>query len=240
MTADNILGKVRKLLRLANSPNPNEAALAAAKAQQLIDEHKLNTELLALDSDSPEPDEPIENFGKKNAPLDEGKLNDTWRWRLANTVMRWNACRGYVSSGDIHIVGRPSDVETVRYLFGYLKAEVEQLVECDGKGCGRTWRNNYRHGVIDTIARKLREQHNKFEADAKAAAGSDSVALVRVSAALERMEQNGRAVDHYIKANLTLYSGGSGSARRDQSVREMGRKAGESIAINRAKGSLTA
>ena len=180
-----IIDKVRKLLRLAESPNANEAAAAAAKAQSLIDEHNLNAALLSLDGAETEPDEPIENFGRKDAPLDGGKQNDTWRWRLASTVMYANACRGYVNGGSIHIVGRPSDVETVRYLYAYLKAEVAQLTDRDGKGCGRTWRNNYRMGVIDTISRKMREEREKFKQAAQVAAGT-TTALMRVNSAPAR------------------------------------------------------
>jgi hypothetical protein len=54
-----ILNKVRKLLRLAESPNANEAALAAAKAQELIDAHNLSTALLVEDGGE-DVDEPIE------------------------------------------------------------------------------------------------------------------------------------------------------------------------------------
>ncbi len=32
-----------------------------------------------------------------------------------------NGCRIYISGGDIALVGRPSDAETVRYLYAYLK-----------------------------------------------------------------------------------------------------------------------
>lgn len=240
MTNSSIIDKVRKLLRLADSPNPNEAAAAAAKAQELIDQYKLNMELLTLDGAAPEPEEPIENFRKKDAPLDPGKKADTWRWRLANTVMRANACRGFTSGGDIHIVGRPSDVETVRYLFAYLKAEVEQLTERDGKGCGRTWRNNYRLGVIDTIARKFREQHDAFKKDAQiTATAAGSLALVRINTALARVEQKGSAVDAWIKSNMKLRSGGSASSAYDSSARERGREAGKVIQISRARRSLT-
>ena len=64
-----IVDKVRKLLRLAESPNANEAALAAAKAQELIDAHNLSAALLAYDEGSAQPNEPIEDFERKGAPL---------------------------------------------------------------------------------------------------------------------------------------------------------------------------
>jgi uncharacterized protein DUF2786 len=235
-----VLNKVRKLLRLANSPNPNEAALAAAKAQQLIDEHKLSAALLVEETGVDGPDEPIENFARKDAPLDTGQKLDRWRIALAGAVSRANACRIYSMGGNIEIVGRPSDVETVRYLFGYLKSETNQLVERDGKGCGRTWRNNYRLGVVDTIQRKLWAEREKFKREATAAVSANTAALVRVNAALARIETKSKEVDTWVKANLKLYSNGRSSARYDGSAREQGRKAGHSIAINRSKGRLSA
>jgi hypothetical protein len=236
-----IIEKVRKLLRLAESPNANEAAAAAAKAQELIDQHNLSAALLALDAGAAEPDEEIEDFTHKGAPLDDQPILHRWRSYLASTIARANSCRIYMRGGEIALVGRPSDAETVRYLFGYLAREVDRLCDQDGKGCGRTWRNNYRLGVVDTIARKLREQRDKFEAEQrKLAAASGSTALVRVNQALVRVEQRGGDVERWMKKNLKLYARSGSSVRFNSSAREAGRAAGRSIAINRSRGALGA
>ncbi len=42
MSDDQILGKLQKLLALAKSPNPNEAGVALAKAQELMAKHSLS------------------------------------------------------------------------------------------------------------------------------------------------------------------------------------------------------
>lgn len=238
MTA--IIDKVRKLLRLAESPNANEAASAAAKAQQLIDEHNLSAALLALDSGAAEPDEDIEDFSAKDAPLDSQPLMHRWRSQLAGTIARANACRIYLRGGDIALVGRPSDAETVRYLFAYLAREVERLCEKDGKGCGRTWRNNYRLGVVDTIMVKLRKEREHFAVEQRklAAAEPNTQALVRVNQALAIVEKRSADTAEWVKKNLKLYAGSSSYSRGDSGAREAGRKAGQSISINRSRGSL--
>jgi len=238
MTA--IIDKVRKLLRLAESPNANEAAAAAAKAQQLIDENNLSAALLALDSGASESDEPIEDFYKKGAPLDVQPLAHRWRSQLAGTIARANACRIYLVGGKIALVGRPSDAETVRYLFAYLTREVERLCERDGKGCGRTWRNNYRLGVVDTIMLKLRQQREQFAAEQRklAAADTNTQALVRVNQALVMVEKRSADTAEWVKKNLKLYAGSGSGSRYDGSARQAGRKAGQSISINRSKGAL--
>jgi hypothetical protein len=43
-----VLRRVRKLRRLAGSPNPHEAALAAAKARDLSDQHQVSDLMLTL------------------------------------------------------------------------------------------------------------------------------------------------------------------------------------------------
>ena len=42
MTKEEVLSKVRKLFELSNSPNENEAALAAAKARELLARYNLS------------------------------------------------------------------------------------------------------------------------------------------------------------------------------------------------------
>lgn len=237
---NSVIDKVRKLLRLAESPNANEAALAAAKAQSLIDEHNLSAALLAMDGGPSEPDEDIEDFMAKDAPLDRQPILHRWRQYLASTIARANGCRIYSQGGNIALVGRPSDAETVRYLFAYLTREVDRLCEKDGKGCGRTWRNNYRLGVVDTISKKLRAERERFVAEQRklAAASGNSQALVRLDGALAKVDKRGADVAAWVKSNLRLVSGGGSSSRYDSGAREAGRKAGQSISLNGARKAL--
>ena len=234
-----IIDKVRKLLRLAESPNAHEAALAAAKAQTLIDEHNLTASLLSLDTATPEQDEPIEDFQKKGAPLDE-RGRDVWKSHLASAISRANACRIYLQGGQIALVGRPSDAAAVRYLYAYLSREVERLCEKDGRGCGRTWRNNYRLGVVDTISRKLREERERFKREAQKAVESNTQALVRMNTALAKVEQRSIATADWVKANLKLRSYSGSSAAYNPNARNVGRKAGESIRVGGQSGRLGA
>lgn len=243
MTDDVVLQKVQKLLRLATSSNANEAGLAAAKAQELIDKHNLSAALLALDAAEPTKgldDEPIIDFEKAGAPLDSQKRLDRWRGSLASVIARQNGCRIYFSGSDIALVGRPSDAETVRYLYAYLSREVERLTTAQGAGMGRTWRNNFRLGVVDTIAAKLHEQRRAFESQARKEAREEgSTALVRVDRALARIDKRGHDVADWIKGNLKLYSGGSSSSTYNHNARQQGRKAGQSISVGGTHRSLT-
>lgn len=236
MTTENIVSKVQKLLRLSTSSNANEAALAAAKAQELIDSYNLSAAMLALDDAEPMADEPIVDFQKAGAPLDSQKQQQRWRAQLAVTISRLNGCRIYLHGGDIALVGRPSDAETVRYLFGYLSRQVEILASAC-VGMGKTWRNNFRLGVVETISRKLHEQRKAFEQEVRHV--DNQIALMRVDRALATIKARGETVDSFIKGSLKLRKGAAYRTRVDSSARQAGRIAGQSVQIGGARGSLT-
>jgi hypothetical protein len=240
-----VLDLVRKLLRLSASSNPHEAAAAAAKAQSLIDEHNLQDALLAVDAhqEATADAEPIYDFGTKGAPLDaRGERVATWRLTLASTIARANSCKVYYQGGSIHLIGRPSDANTVRYLFGYIAEQVERLTKEHGAGCGRTWCNNFRLGCVDTIRLKLNAQREAFRREARTVQsfieGGSTQALVRVNQALALIDKRAERTADWVKANMKLRTVSSAGSTYNPSAREAGRKAGRSIAINSARGSL--
>lgn len=243
MTTENILDKVRKLLRLAgNNTAPEEAASAAAMAQELLDRHNLDTAMLEFTDAEPTPslDEPIQNFA--DAPLDNGGGSsqlERWKGYLAMTIAAANACKVWRSGPRLMLIGRPSDAETVRYLFGWLSREVEQLATRFGQGQGRTWRNNFRLGVVETIASKLEDQHKVFEQTVRAEARDNSQALVRVNQGLAKVEARKASVEVWQKTHVKLRKGSPTKIRFNSGAREAGRKAGESINVTGGKTRLT-
>lgn len=232
---DSVILKVQKLLRLSASNNPNEAALAATKAQELIDRYQLTQAMLAIESGDARrglDDEPIVNFA--DAPLDAPKQLDRWRATLAMTLARHNACKIWRKGPQLMIVGRPSDAEMVRYLYGWLGGEVERLAEVKGAGKGRTWRNNFRLGVIDTITRKLREHEESFTRTIRAENKSNAQALIKLNQALSVVTERRMEVARWTRENMKLYAGsGGGESTYDATARRAGRRAGESINMAR-------
>lgn len=239
MTTESIISKVQKLLRLSTANNnAEEAASAAAKAQQLIDEHNLSAAMLALDSAEPTVslDEPIVNFN--DAPLHRAERLSRWRSQLAMSIAKFNGCMIWRQRGDLKIIGRPTDAETVRYLFGWLEREVERLATDYGKGFGKSWRDNFRLGVVETIAAKLAQQHQTFTEQTQAAAENPH-ALMRINQALASVADRTASVVRWQKANVKLRSGGAGHRTQyDATARELGRQAGRSIRISGATHSL--
>jgi hypothetical protein len=180
--------------------------------------------------------------------MDPSTKIPAWKLRLASALARANHCHTYVDNWrpvgrgayyqnamhGIALVGRPSDVETVRYFYEWLVKEVDRLTERDGRGNGRTWCNNFRLGVVDTIGRKVKEQRAKTEHDMRREAQESAdgrFALVKVNNAIEKFEARAGEAQQWANDNLKLVSRGGGGARYDSEARAAGREAGESISF---------
>lgn len=242
MNYDQAIEKATKLLRLATSSNPHEAALAASRAQEIIDRFNIEAASLSLDGKQSVPDEPVKNFD--NDPL-EGSFA-TWKWRFLATLAKLNAVKVYKQNG-FCLLGRPSDVQTVRYFYAWLCREIDQLAAKECKGNGRVYSNNWRIGCAETIADRLKGQQKATRQAVieEIEAGSlplefKKMALVRVNAALAKVDEKLADVEAYAKRHLNLRSSSSHRILPDGAAREAGRKAGFSIRMQAAKGNLTA
>jgi hypothetical protein len=239
-TNTEVLEKIKKLLRLAASDNPNEAALAAAKAQELMDRHKLNQAMLATPS---EPEEGVVHFDDPDDALDTfGGKRVTWKDSLSAGLAKYNGCFIYVDNrtrGEIRlvIVGRPSDVQTVRYLYAFCVREIERLTRAQGPGHGRTWTNNYRRGCVASIYEALHEQRKSFEGQARTeAAHSGSSALVKVNTALAKIDSRYKEAEESLKKVMKLRAGKESQARHDSGAYERGKRDGATINLGAGKG----
>lgn len=142
-----IIEKVRKLLKLATSDNPHEAAAAAGKAQRLIEQHRIDGALLAEDAAA-------EGRETPSAPIVQEKILEfssvriqPWTFAMARAVCSANACRWWFHRGwketeknkttgerrkvvhpaYLEAAGTSENLAVVRFLLGHLVAEVERL-----------------------------------------------------------------------------------------------------------------
>lgn len=240
MTHAEALQKVAKLLRLAQSPNTHEAALAASRAQEIMDRYKI--EGIAADFEAgTTSEEPIADFKADLMDAETTQL-DTWRCRLASCVAGVNECKvyltGYPKRG-FAIVGRASDAVMVRLMYSWLKGQVDKLAAKECAGCGRTFWNNWRIGCVETLARRMRDARAETVATLKVEAGN-GLALVRLEKALATRERQALEVGQWMKSNLRLSSAGRRTFAANQSAREMGRAAGHRININAPQRTLAA
>jgi Protein of unknown function (DUF2786) len=233
------VSKAVRLLKLSQSSDfPHEAANAAARAQEIIDRYKLAG--LSAESDIPgaarEPEEEIRQF---EDPLEvgEGKNLSRWRVTLASTLARANQSRIYTVGTAIKIVGRPSDAETIRYMYQYLVNEVERLTRVHAKGNGKTWANNFRLGIVDEIRDRLKAQREETIKNLKTEMQGSvpGSAVVRVDQALAKMEHRGEDVEEWMDKNMSLRKTYA-RIRSDYGAREAGRQAGKSIQLGGGKG----
>jgi hypothetical protein len=232
------LQKAAKLLRLSTSSNPHEAALALSRAQEIMDRFKLSADAVNGAGSEVHSDEPIANFDFD--PLERATKVDRWKTQLSVSIAKANQCRVYLGNGGICLIGRASDVQTVRYMFAWLVREIERLAARDCKGAGRTYWNNFRLGAVESVAKRLRESATETIAAVKSEAfqtgGQHALMIVEKSAAL--MVQRAAEVDEWTKKNMRLRSGGSHRTTYNESARDAGRRAGASINLRGSSGRL--
>ena len=126
MSLDAVIAKVQKLRALATSSNANEAAAAAAAADKLIQEHRLSEAEIEASADVP-----FELPDEDPGPLLQQKSRQMWKWHLGSVISdHYDVAHYRMSKWDGHafkMIGRPSDVATVRYMHAWLTAEIERL-----------------------------------------------------------------------------------------------------------------
>jgi hypothetical protein len=237
MTHSEALEKAAKLLRLAQSSNPHEAALAASRAQEIMDRFKLTSDAVAGVGGEIRSEEPIRNFAED--PLESGSKIDRWRAWLAMEVAKANQCKVYGGRG-LFLIGRASDVTSVRYLYAWLTREIERLAARDCAGNGRTYWNNYRLGAVETVVRRLKESQAEtvraVKAEALESGGERALILVETSA--RALAERAVAVEQWAKANMNLVRGSGSRSTFHSGAREAGRRAGAEVRMSGARGSL--
>lgn len=225
---DTILSRVQKLLALADkNSNVNEAAVATAKAQGLIEQYNLDQAQIAADKGQTEISS--EEINNDFAPLYEGKRAISWKSSLAEALSRANNCRVFLVKGNIRIVGKKTGVELTRFLFEYVSGEVERL--CDvaikserdesGKTGAKTWANNFKLGAVaavrDTLKTAQAEARSKYE-------GTQAMAIIN---------NESMAVDNWLADNMKLRNKTAHPVADDSEARVAGYKAGKTIDLSR-------
>lgn len=192
-----LLDKVRKLLALSTSPNVHEAALAAARAQALIEEHRLHA---LLDAEEAAEADPVTDG--RDAPLESTRRLRKWKLVLAAGLARANGCVAYTAQRgrekQLLLAGRDADRQAVAEVWDWLCKRIEWLSATEGAGRDRAWHDSFRIGAAEVIAARLAEGAAQARAELPAAA------LVRVEPLLTARQA---AVDRYAEERLRLRPG---------------------------------
>ena len=235
MAEPRILDKIEKLLRLSRSSNEHEAALAAARAAELMLEHQISEAELGQGEALQIVDEPME----------AGKALRSWRAIILIGLVEEFGCRSFKQvdrvvgihklTGErvsvkkvgvsLHVLGRPDDVACVRYVFLYLVAEVKRLAATtwrEGRravagGSIRKWHESFRLGAAFVIRDRIRGLRSRRLEEA-AAAGCKALMVVRehdaaVQAAYDALQLESRDVRRVGPSDLDGYYRGAAAGR---------------------------
>jgi hypothetical protein len=162
-----MIEKIKKLLALSQSSNANEAAVAAAAAQRLMAQHQIAEAELGGEVE--------EKAAKEVDPLFEAKTLPGWLNMLSAGLCRQNSVFVWVhkradGKSYVCICGRPSDVANVRFLFAYLRSEIERLVQVECRGKGRSIMDSYRKGAVVGAIEAMDAAREEVRAQATGAA----------------------------------------------------------------------
>ncbi len=139
-----IIEKVRGLRRLSQSTNVHEAAVAAAAADKLIQQHRLAEASIEIETGDSR-----ESAGADPTPLRRWRRRPAWeRYLIRALCDHYDVAYSYQTGTGIvqaRMWGRPSDMALVREMLAYVEDEIERLVV---RYHGATARRSFRMGAV--------------------------------------------------------------------------------------------
>ena len=162
---EKIIERIKKLLRLSEDPtNEHVAEAAAQKAQELIEEHNIRSEMFA-DKDKPTREDP-----KWQGCIVRNRRIQAWMVTLCDGLCEANYGRLGISSGKgIEFLGAESDYEIVVELYNWIVKQLHAMAT-NKKLKGVREYNSYKLGASTTIKQRLikakKEAKDKLELEA--------------------------------------------------------------------------
>lgn len=148
MNVQEVLAKVAKLRRLAQSDNIHEATLAAGMADELLQKYRLEECSL--------PEDQQEQIQESPEPFEQCRKFTTWRRALRNLLCSHYGCTSYVTRNGldwlIYLVGRPSDIEQFKFMYAWLVSEISRLNICSGKAARTSFAQGCVFGFVKALA----------------------------------------------------------------------------------------
>lgn len=175
-----IIEKIQKLLALSKGNNMNEAMVATAIANKLIDEHRLSEAELSTDFDPMiQDDESLYVTGRvipwKNSLACQ--LAKHYGCVIINVLNPRSKSKRKVSN--YKLVGKKSDVEVTKYMFSWLLGKCQQLSNENAKGKGHIYVSSYCMGFVSGVMSQLSTSR------LQAQDGASSAAIVAINSRVE-------------------------------------------------------
>lgn len=239
MNIQEALEKIKKLLALSQSNNPNEAAAAAAAASRIAQQHRISQAEIesAMNTNA-------EGIRIDKEPIYKFKKEVQWKASLLNALVSFYGCYMYRDTFDwgpvknekvvrkkdesghtdwvkeyvyawkeygFCIAGRDSDIQIVRFMFSWISVEFTRLSVIDCKGKGKSYSNSWLMGAVDGLRQQLRELKETMKQEAQKNNQSSAMVLLdaRGLEARQFTEAAIKLVTRKIAANNTSYDSGA-------------------------------
>jgi hypothetical protein len=226
MTDEKILKRIERLLAMSkDASSPNEAAIAARRAEALMREHNLNEADVILKEMTDDDIVDIESStGYSTIPH--------WMMRLTVPVAKLMDCevRAYVYNREKRVtyLGQKEDAQVAAWIFEYLVDQVKRLSKKYraeqrkkfGAGHG-TNMGDYREGVVISILATIAEMIAEKETQLKEHTTGTAL-VVRKKDLIEQ------------KFGETKYGNNKGRSMSDADAYHRGREDGNNVRINPA------
>ncbi len=249
-----IVEKIRKLLALAQSSEPEEAAAAAAHAERLMVEHAVSEEAVrgakAREDEGSIESEILQRYMGASWKRSQVPM---WHATLAGAMSRHFMCRIYYTPGcSITMVGRRTAREVFQATYFYVRGELERLCEsawlknkAQGGALehGRRWKTSFYAGAVSTISARLRDEQKRLESGTPDPGGVTSSGLVLAPSLGAKSSGSPQTaivlrsrvaeVDEWLKRNIKLTSSCGGQTRPSWSAYQEGQSAGHAVALGK-------
>lgn len=230
---EDLYEKIRKLQRLSKSSNANEAALAAAKAQEVLDRYQLTMELV---NKAEKKELSIDQIGEQDT-LDASKRSTSWKDSLAITIAANNQCRILFKKirPYVHtiVIGTREDSYNVRFMYVYLSFIIETIAK-EHSGKGHVYINSFKIGCVEGIGEQMSKQREETVNNLKNEYVDNPYALQCIDNALVVRNKTMDLVSQFVRRNYRTVNRGTNS-QIDPNARERGREAGRNIDLGNRK-----
>lgn len=165
-----IIERVKKLLALGESDNPNEAQNAMSAAHSLMQKYRISMTEMEMKTGIKE-----EIINDKDNPVFKAGRIPGWRSQLLGTIAQHCGCAAYKNrkyKGDtsLHLVGRESDINITKYMFDYASKELIRMADRYCKNKGHRYYDSWFLGAIYGIDQKLKEAEKNIAEECKTSA----------------------------------------------------------------------
>jgi len=214
-----VLNTIDKLFALAQSPNENEAALAASKAQELMDKYNLVAEEI-----HPTTKQDIVN----EDVVTQGRFQ-SWVYIFFNELAKAHDCYAIVSRGKyyaaggvvvsgkkLRVIGHKNNVEVFKATFNYLRSMIIVLSDIEvieakracilygDKGVTYKYRDSFCRGCSRRIVERIRESR---EERIKTDAACTALVVCHKQQVQEYVQENIKLGNrHNVRQSVNMYA----------------------------------